>query len=171
MLFLLRRLNDLLERVALSTVVAMVAVMCSLIFAQAMGRYVFHFSITWSEELARFLLVWVSMLGGAIAARRRMHVGFESLVEALPAPAGYSARALAGSAAIFVVSVMAWHGFKLARFNMLQRSAALEWPMGVPYAAIPAGALLLVLFLLEELGNTVAGRGTHPPGGEQGEWS
>lgn len=168
MLLLLRRLNDGLERSALAILVLMIAVMCAVTFAQAMGRYVFHFSITWSEELARFLLVWVSMLGGAVAARRRMHVGFESLVQALPPRPGLVLRALASCLALVTFGVMGWHGFRLARFNMLQVSAALEWPMGVPYSAIPVGALLLVLFLLEELGNTVAGCSTHASEGEQG---
>jgi TRAP-type C4-dicarboxylate transport system permease small subunit len=170
-LLLLRRLNDALEWAALAVVICMVAVMCSVIFAQAAGRYVFHFSLTWSEELARFLLVWVSMLGGAVAARRRMHVGFESLVEALPRALGRFVRALGGLVALFVFAVMAGYGYRLAKFNMMQLSAALEWPMGIPYAAVPAGAALLVLFLVEEVAYTWLGRSPSAFRQEQTEWS
>lgn len=148
---LLRRLNGGLERGALAAVVVMMAVMCVLIFAQAAGRYALRFSITWSEELARFLMVWISMLGGAVAARRRMHVGFEAAVDALPPGLRRAARVTGLAATLTVFGVMVWYGARLARFNMQQVSAALEWPMGVPYAAVPVGAFLLVLFLLEEL--------------------
>jgi TRAP-type C4-dicarboxylate transport system permease small subunit len=125
--------------------------MCAVTFAQAAGRYVFHFSFVWSEELSRYLMVWISMLGGAVAARRRMHFGFESLVAALPAALGRTARVAATLLAIVTFGYLGWYGFKLAHFNMLQVSPALEWPMGVPYAAVPVGAALIVLFLVESL--------------------
>jgi len=149
----LRRLNDVLERTALAAVIAMMAVMCAVTFAQAAGRYVFHFSFIWSEELARYLMVWVSMLGGAVAARRRMHFGFEALVGWLPPRARRATHVLATLVSGGIFAMLAWYGVKLARFNMMQVSPALEWPMGVPYAAIPIGAALMTLFLLERLGD------------------
>ncbi len=150
------RLNDGLEVLALTIVVVLMAVMCALTFAQALGRYALHFSLTWSEEASRYMMVWISMLGGAIAARRRMHVGFDGLVDRLPPAVRRGARVVALVIAIGIFACMAWYGTRLARFNMLQRSAALEWPMGVPYAAIPVGAALLALFLVEQLGRTLA---------------
>lgn len=158
----LRHLNDALERVALAAVILMMAVMCAVTFTQAAGRYALSFSLTWSEELSRFLMVWISMLGGAVAARRRMHVGFSALVDGLPRGPRRVARTAAVALAIALFGCMAWYGFRLARFNMRQVSAALEWPMGVPYAAIPVGALLLVLFLLEELVRVVRGGAEAP---------
>jgi TRAP-type C4-dicarboxylate transport system permease small subunit len=147
---LLSTVNDGLERLALGAVIVMMAIMCALTFAQAAGRYALSFSLTWSEELTRFMLVWVSMLGGAVAARRRMHVGFEALTGALPRRLGQAVRLLGLVLAMGIFGTMVWYGTTLARFNMLQVSAALEWPMGVPYAAIPVGAALFVLFLLED---------------------
>lgn len=153
----LHRLNDALEHAAFGAIIAMMAVMCVLTFSQAAGRYALRFSLPWSEELSRFLMVWISMLGGAVAARRRMHVGFSAVVDSLPAGLRRAVRTVAGVAALTVFGCMAWYGFKLSRFNMQQLSAALQWPMGIPYAAIPTGALLLVSFLLEEVLRTVAG--------------
>jgi len=153
----LRRLNDALERSALGAVIVMMTVMCTLTFSQAAGRYALRFSLSWSEELSRFLMVWISMLGGAVAARRGMHVGFSAGVDRLPGSLRRAARAAASLLALLLFACMAWYGFKLSLFNMQQLSAALQWPMGIPYAAIPAGALLLVLFLLEEALRTVAG--------------
>ncbi len=149
---LLRRLNDVLERTALGAVIVMMAVMCAVTFAQAAGRYALHFSIVWSEELSRYLMVWISMLGGAVATRRRMHFGFDALVAALPQALRRAATQLATVLALVTFGTIAWYGFRLARFNMMQRSPALEWPMGLPYAAIPVGAALIVLFLVERLG-------------------
>jgi len=164
----LRRLNGALERSALAVVIVMMAVMCALTFSQAAGRYALRFSLPWSEELSRFLMVWVSMLGGAVAARRRMHVGFSAAVSRLPPGPRRATRAGAGILALGIFACMAWYGIRLSWFNMAQLSAALEWPMGIPYAAIPAGAALLVLFLLEEVARTIAGaEGSGPPPGLQ----
>lgn len=154
----LRRLNAGLERTALAFVVAALGVMCVVVFAQVFGRYVVHYSLPWSEELSRFLMVWVSMLGSAVAARRRMHVGFDALVARLPAPARKVARAAAIVVAAAVFAATAWFGFRLASFNMAQTSAAMGIPMGYPYLAVPVGSLLLVLFLAEELLEVWTGR-------------
>jgi TRAP-type transport system small permease protein len=159
---LLGVLNDGLERLALGAVIVLMAVMCVVTFAQAAGRYAFHFSFTWSEELSRFMMVWISMLGGAVAARRHMHVGFQAATNVLPVGIRLVVRAAALTLAVGIFGCMAWYGVALARFNMLQLSAALEWPMGVPYAAVPVGATLLVLFLVEDLGTTIA-RGDAEP--------
>lgn len=165
----LRRLNSILERIALGAVIAMMLAMCLIVFAQVVGRYAIHYSLPWSEELSRFMLVWISMLGAAVAARRRMHVGFAALVSRLPGALRTGVQALALVAAQVTFAVMAWYGFKLASFNMMQTSAALELPMGIPYYAVPVGALLLVLFLAEELGLVLTGAGTeataHGPSG------
>lgn len=169
-MIVLRRLNDVLERTALAAVVVMMAAMSVVIFAQAAGRYALDFSLTWSEELARFLMVWVSMLGGAVAARRRLHVGFEALVGLLPARLARTVRVAGLGIALGVFGVMGWYGFVLARFNMRQSSAALEWPMGVPYAAVPVGSALLVLFLLEALLATLAAPAGAAPDQEVGGW-
>lgn len=154
-----RRLNDRLEAAALVAVIVMMAAMCGLTFAQALGRYALDFSITWSEELSRFLMIWVSMLGGAVAARRHLHVGFEGLTNALPRRLQTGVQLLGVALSLGIFATMAWYGFTLAAFNMRQLSAALQWPMGIPYAAVPVGALLLVLFLLEELLRLLGGGG------------
>lgn len=174
----LRRVNDGLEGVALVAVIVMMAVMCALTFGQALGRYALGFSITWSEEMSRFLMVWVSMLGGAVAARRHLHVGFESLTNALPRRARTGVQVLGVVIALAIFAVMAWYGVVLAAFNMGQLSAALQWPMGIPYAAVPVGAVLLVLFLLEDLGRLLTGEAGAAGGRDAGgaetrtmEWS
>lgn len=145
------RLNDWLERAATAVVVLFMAGMVLIIFAQVLGRYALHYSIPWAEELARFLLIWLSMLAGAVATRRQMHVGFEGLLRRLPPPAGRAVRRAGGLIAIAVFAVTAWYGFQLAWFNRAQVSAAMGLSMSLPYFAVPVGSLLLVLFLIEGL--------------------
>lgn len=154
----LRRINEVLERAAVAVIALMMAIMCLVIFAQVVGRYSVKFSLPWSEELSRFLMVWIAMLGGAVAARRRMHVGFEALVEALPSGLRTGVQGFTVLVAMGIFGYLAWYGLVLARFNMMQVSAAMQIPMGIPYSAVPTGASMVVLFLAEELWLILSGQ-------------
>ena len=59
--------------------------MTLVIFAQVIFRYILKSPLAWSEELARYLFVWVSFIGSVVAARRNQHIGVEMLVNKLPA--------------------------------------------------------------------------------------
>jgi TRAP-type C4-dicarboxylate transport system permease small subunit len=73
---------------ALKLVIALcLAVMVVLVFGNVVLRYFFNSGITQSEELSRWLLVWLTFLGAIIAVREHAHLGVDTLVKALP-PAG-----------------------------------------------------------------------------------
>ena len=84
MLSLIGRLLDNIEKFV---VVACCIGIVALIFAGVLSRYVFHFSIAWTEEFARFLFLWGSLFGAAAAFKEQGHGGLPILVERLP-PAG-----------------------------------------------------------------------------------
>jgi TRAP-type transport system small permease protein len=63
------------------------AVMVVLVFGNVVLRYIFNSGITMSEELSRWLMVWLTFLGAIVALREHSHLGVDTLVRALP-PAG-----------------------------------------------------------------------------------
>ena len=63
------------------------AVMVVLVFGNVVLRYAFNSGITVSEELSRWLMVWLTFLGAIVALREHSHLGVDTLVRALP-PAG-----------------------------------------------------------------------------------
>src|SRR6186713_3365374 len=77
------------------------AVMVVLVFGNVLLRYGFNSGITVSEELSRWLLVWLTFLGAIVALRQHAHLGVDTLVRALPA---------AGKRFCFIVSysLMLW---------------------------------------------------------------
>ena len=64
-------------------VIAMLAVMSAVVFAQVVFRLV-HASIPWSEELSKYLLIWCTFLGSALGVRKGSLVGLELLFMILP---------------------------------------------------------------------------------------
>lgn len=125
-----------------------VAVMVGSMIWQVIGRYVFNKAPGWSEELARFTMLWLTMLGSAAALRSGGHLSVTALADAL-GPRGL-ALLLAFRDAVMVsaVGLLAWQGLLFAQLNGAQESAAMEIPMTVPYAALPAGALLIVVMVV-----------------------
>jgi len=61
----------------------LMAMIVIIMFAQVLFRYLFNQSLSWSEELAKFIFVWLTFLGAAICIKERLHIGVEFLQERL----------------------------------------------------------------------------------------
>ena len=81
------RIIDLYCRVLKFVIASCLAVMVVLVFGNVVLRYAFNSGITMSEELSRWLMVWLTFLGAIVALREHAHLGVDTLVRALP-PAG-----------------------------------------------------------------------------------
>lgn len=125
-----------------------ILVMVSSMIWQVVGRYVFNKAPGWSEELARFMMLWLTMLGSASALRSGGHLAVTSLVDSLRPRAQAVALALRDAVMVGAAGLLAWQGFLFAQLNGVQESAAMEIPMSVPYAALPVGALLILLMVV-----------------------
>lgn len=127
--------------------IALVVMLCSMVY-QVFGRYVLDHAPSWSEELARYLMVWLTMLGSAAVLRSGGHISVTTLVDALGPTALAVVLAMRDAAMVAASGVLAWWGILFAQMNSVQESAAMEIPMSIPYAALPVGAGLIVLMVL-----------------------
>lgn len=125
---------------------------------QVMTRFVLGDPSSFTDELARYLLVWVGLFGAAYASGKRAHLAIDLLRTQLTGRAVHWHGIFVGVVVIaFALSVMVVGGVKLVALSFLlgQTSAALQVPLGVVYLAMPlSGALIvfyLVLFILERV--------------------
>ena len=140
--FLLRGLRRIVNAVAILLLVAMTG----LILFQILGRYVFNYSISWSEEAAIFAQVWLVMLGSGIAMRNRNHVGVDVLIIRCPPAVQRVARAASFLLGVWLLVVIIVGSFSLIAIGLIVKSAAMQIPLAIPYVAMPVG---LSYFLLE----------------------
>lgn len=113
--------------------------------AQVIGRYFFASSFAWAEEVMRYVMVWLMMLGGVACIYRAEHMAIESLIQAVgPAWRNHVRSALYTVAGIFCVLLVV-HGWPTAMRNSTQVAAASGMPMIVPYIAIPIGGALMIV--------------------------
>ena len=127
--------------------VSTAVVMTVMIFLQVVYRYVLGESLSFSEELARYMFIWSVAMGSALALRTRSHIGVELLVERLPKSLGNQAKVLACVISLIFYGMLVWYGFEMVFETMDQESAALELPMGYVYLSVPLSAI--VLFICE----------------------
>lgn len=144
-------LSRQLDRAAMAAAAALGAVMATALLAQVVFRFVLEHPLSWSEELARYCFVWVGMLGASGGIRRGLHPSLDLLAARLPGRPGAWLRGAALLAAVAFGGLVTYYGAALALFNMRQRSPAMDLPMGVPYAAVPAAGLLMTVHLVARL--------------------
>ena len=128
-------------------VISMMAVMATLVFMNVVSRYIFNHSIIWAEEVSQYLMVWVAFLGAGLALRQGRHVAVEILQDRLPPTARRMTRHLVALLLIVFMGILTVLGFQFAHFAWDQETPVLNIPLGIPYLAVPIGALLLVIHL------------------------
>jgi TRAP-type C4-dicarboxylate transport system permease small subunit len=146
------RLTVVLEFLAL----VCMAVMTILIVAQVVLRYLFNEPLTWSEELARIVFIYMTFIGIGAAYGRRRHMSVDAIVILLPMKIQKAIRAVVvGIASVFLLVVM----FVTVRsmvelFRIEINTPALDIPMGLVYMIIPLGFSALIaqmwIHLLQE---------------------
>jgi TRAP-type C4-dicarboxylate transport system permease small subunit len=141
-------LDRTLARAEAALLGVLVLAMTGVTLGQVVARYVFGAPLIWSEEAARYLFVWVSMIGAALAARQGAHYALTALVERLPPPTARLAALGALAIAIAFLLVLLVTGVNETRQAHLQDAATLPFRMSLPYAAIPVGAALMLLHIL-----------------------
>ena len=109
---------------------------------------------SWTEELATFLLIWVGLLGAAVAFREHAHLGIEYLPARMSPRIRCAVEVLAlASTALFCVLVLVYGGATLVirTVSLLQTSPALGLPMGYVYLALPVGGFFMTVYSLQFL--------------------
>lgn len=126
--------------------------MCGATVVGVLDRFVLDLGLGWTEEVSRFLLIWVSLLSAAIAVRERKHFMVDLLGTVVGGPrlaAGLDAAARL-LCFLFLVGVVAY-GFRLVMVFHPQLSPALGLHMSVVYAAVPVSGMLMLRWLAPDL--------------------
>jgi len=145
----LRVLKRVLDRLLETLVMAAMAILVLDVLWQVFTRLVLKHPSTWTEELAQFLLVWVALLGGAVALNRGAHLGIDYFVGKLPYRARVATEVLVFlCVAAFAFCVMVGGGIDLVRSMLVlgQESPALRLKIGYVYLAVPISGFFLTLY-------------------------
>ena len=151
----LERLSDALNHWIEVLLFGLGISMAFIVATQVFFRYALNQSLFWSEELARFLLVWLTFLGATVAYRRKVHPGIDILYARMPPVLQKASVIMTHLASMALFAVMVFYGIQFAYFVRLQISPALYLPKWIVLSIIPLSGLVLMvhgaLFLLAAL--------------------
>lgn len=144
-------LNVLFERVGVLLTAATLAVALVSMGAQVVFRYALDDSLIWAEELARYALIWSSMIGAAVAYRQAGHVAITEFVGRLPEFLQQQIRRLVHLLVLGFAVILAWEGWALAMRNFArhQLSPAMQIEIAWIYMALPVGGAMLAIAACE----------------------
>ena len=121
---------------------------------QVFTRFVLSSPSSYTEELARYLLIWIGLVGAAYAVGRRLHLAIDLLPKRLT---GRSAMWLAITVELlvagFALAVLVGGGVRLVQLTLSlgQTSAALGVPVGYVYLALPVSGMLMTWYALRDV--------------------
>ncbi len=144
-------ISDKLNKGATYLLILLTITISLLIFAQVICRYVFNYSLYWSEELGRYTLIWITFLGASVGFKRKAHVGVDFLYNAFNEKTKSILTLLTNLLLLGLSLILFIYGIRLSKFVHIQTSAALLIPMSIPYSSIAVGGFLTAVHALSEL--------------------
>jgi TRAP-type C4-dicarboxylate transport system permease small subunit len=126
----------------------MMLVMFILVFINVLGRYGMGKSWAAAEEISTFLMIWVTYLGAGLALREGRHAAIDMFQDKLPVGLRRPLRVLLGVVILAFFGLLAWLGVRMSIFGWSQETIATQMPTGIPYLAIPLGAIMFCMHLV-----------------------
>ena len=132
----------------------MLAVMVVLVFGNVVLRYGFNSGITVSEEVSRWLFIWMTFLGAVVALKEHGHLGVDMVVQRLPKAGKKACLAIGHLVMLYVVWLLFQGSVAQARINWdvtaptTGASMAIVYSSGIVFAVMAAFILALDLFRL-----------------------
>ena len=156
---LIHRLSRRTNAVVEQTLFGLGALMVTVVAAQVFFRYALNHSLFWSEELARYILVWLTFLGASVAYRRGAHPRIDLLTFRSNPRRERTLRIGAHLVAMVFFLLLVIYGAQFAYFVRLQISPALQLPKWIVMLALPISGLLMLLHALAAIFTAIRERG------------
>ena len=126
-------------------IIFLMALMCLDLLAQVVCRYVFSYPLTWSEELARYIFVWMALLGSAWCGRGHIHVRMTAVTSKFP----MSLQRIQMIAISVVCAATCFFLFPHACSIFVAQSkikaVTLGVSLGIEYIAAPVGIMMMAI--------------------------
>ena len=136
------------------------ALMVVLVFGNVVLRYGFNTGITVSEELSRWLFVYVTFLGAIVAMREHAHLGVDSFVKRLPPIGKKSCLVISQLLMLFATWLFLQGSWVQTNINLSNAAPVSGMPVGIVYAAGIIFSVSVIFILLAELYRVVSGKVT-----------
>ena len=137
-------------------VITIGATMALMVFVNV-ALHLVHLDLAWVTEFGELLMVWVTFLGGACAAQRGAHMTITEFIDKLAPAQRRWADAAVQALCLFMLLVLARHGWSLVDGNWGNQLTVLQWPMAIQFMGMAIGSSLMAFFVAWDLWQVVRG--------------
>jgi len=147
-------LRQIIDKILGNILVIIMGVMVINVLWQVFTRFIIGSPSSFTDELARYLMIWLGILGAAFVSGRNMHVAIDVLALKSSNKTQKKLKLIVYSFIIvFVFFVMVVGGFRLVyiTYTLNQYSPALQLPLAVVYFAIPLSGTLIIYYKISDI--------------------
>lgn len=138
--------------------IALLAVMVVLVFGNVVLRYAFNSGIVFSEEVSRFVFMWLTLIGALVVMKDKAHLGMSSLVDRLGETGQRVCRFASDALTLGCCLLLAHGAWKQVVIGMDNRAPVTDLPLGVVYLCLLISSAGMALMLARSLWRQLAGR-------------
>ena len=148
---LLSRANQLTSRILEIILIFLMVMLTVIVIVSVLARLAGQ-SFSWYDEIAAIMLAWITYYGSALAALHRRHIGFDTVLLAMPPRLRLAALVVGELLVLFFFALMAWAGLQVLEVLEGDRLVSLTWmPVRLTQSVIPIGAMLFIICQLLSL--------------------
>ena len=149
MKFIMKKLGKFIFNACFVVGVAMAVGMTAIVTSNIVARYFFNYALSWAEEVARYMMIWLVMLGAAMGVREGIHFRME-MVEHWVGPKLKTMLSLATQVVFGIIGfLLVWQGIILVKLTNFQYATATQMPMSWVYVSLPVSGFLMIFFVIE----------------------
>lgn len=145
---MLLKLSDFTNRLVEYITAILLFLMVIIIFSQVFSRHVLASSLSWSEELARYMFIWVTLLGISIGVKRGFLVSISIVSDRLAGRKKIILELISSILIVLFSVVIIYYGIDTALKVINQQSPAMRISMSVVYFSVPVGGVLILLHII-----------------------
>ncbi|MGD9346562.1 MAG: TRAP transporter small permease [Candidatus Aminicenantes bacterium] len=127
---------------------AILVAIVSVTFIQVLFRYIFHLSLAWSEELARYLFLWLAALASAYAFKLKAHFALRFLVDRFGKGLQKLTNTLVTLVVALFLAIFIWKATEFTFSMAKQVAPSTQMSMAVPYSSAIVGGVLMLYYVV-----------------------
>jgi TRAP-type C4-dicarboxylate transport system permease small subunit len=143
-----------LDKVIASLLIILMALMVFNVTWQVLSRYVVQNPSSFTDELSRYMLVWLGMLGAAYVAGQDQHIAIDILPKRLHGKSKMKLMILINAVVLlfaFLVMVLGGSNLVYITFILKQKSATMQIPLAYIYTILPVSGLLVIYYQIFQM--------------------
>lgn len=152
---ILGKINRFSLKIAKFLCIYLLGVMTFVVLTGVFFRYVLNNSLAWTEEVSKFLMIWMALMGAPIGLHMGAHVGIDALKSALKGRSHFFLILLGHLIILSLLWVWIKEGIDLTKLASTQTASSVDLSLGWVYLAIPVGSFMMSMIAIQQIIQTL----------------